>query len=140
MQVLTATETTPRLSRSYKASAGFDLISYMQGRSFFIPESIYNGVIFNGKVIYKGIKDFIDLSPFTIERSNRILINSTQRSLGENIELRYFDSSGAIAVLTPKGMEDLIKRLNDLDPKLASRFESELTYQAFYGIEKRKSY
>ena len=140
MHVLTATETTPKFNRSYKPSAGFNLILYMQGRSFFIPESIYNGVIFQGKVIYKGIKDFLDLSPFTVERSNRILINSTQRSLGENIELRYFDSSGAIAILTPKEMEDLIKRLFDLDPELASRFEGELTHQAFYGIEKRKSY
>jgi hypothetical protein len=140
MHVLTATEAAPKLNRGYKAYTGFDLIAYMQGRSFVIPDSIYNGVIFNGKVIYKGIKDYLDLSPFIVERSKSILMNPKNRTLGEKIELRFVDHSGAIAVVTPEQMEDLIAKLNDLDSDLGKRFENELTYQAFYGVEKRKSY
>ena len=108
--------------------------------SAFIPNSLYNGVIWKGKEIQEGLKPYLDLSPYVVKDNCRALCPYSKELLGENIAINYFDNAGHTAILPPWLMNDLLIRLRRVNPHVANRFEAELTYQAFYGMEKRKSY
>ena len=121
-------------------NSSFDLINYMKGQIFFIPNGLYNGVIWKGKEIQEGLKHYLDLSPYVVKDNCRAFCLYPKELLGENIAINYFDNAGHTAILPPWLMNDLLIRLRRVNPHVANRFEAELTYQAFYGMEKRKSY
>lgn len=126
------------------------LISSMQGGTFFINDILYSGlgVYFKSHINpadinnekYKGLKDYIDLSVFEVDRDLWPPKIYPKDKLGNNIAIRWFDNFGHTSLVTPFQMAEIIKTILKRNPIIAANFVSDLMLQAFYGTEKTKSY
>lgn len=125
-------------------------ISLMQGETFFINPYLYEGIgsyfkpyinpLDLNNLKYKGLKDYVDLSAFEVDREVLPSITYPKEKLGNNIALRWFDNLGHTSVMTPVEMATIIKTVLGKNPVLASNFVNDLMLQAFYGLYKTKSY
>lgn len=136
----------PTVTKDFVSS----LIFYLEGGTFFINDILFSGLrtrfksLINPSEInrkeYLGLKDYIDLGKFEVDREPFPQKNYPKEKLRNNIALRWFDNLGHTSVLSPFQMLEIIEKLLRVNPILARSFTSDLMEQAFYGNKEGKSY